>query len=298
MKKIIKGVSVLAALILVGLGLSSCFEGSVPALTSTSPTSKEPIIIDPTTTKTSEGYTEVADVAIPSGKYMVNSTLYDYNKENKRVIVTKYDTYTAYKNNQGTKLFDTTVKFVSFSPSMSLKTFSYDSIYFKNGDTEYFAYVEKKESGDFLRFVEKKGISETTNGWLTTSSIVEPSYGNYVSNVQNDYKVDSEGNRIPNDNGGYVKEDFYLFLELTATSAKLYVGDNNEVHSKIPLHEVSNYELLLRNGYVVIQIPHKNGSYNCSLTILSQTQIRFTNYSEETPKYGQYSGQGTFTKTS
>ena len=61
--------------------------------------------------------------------------LFDYNKTDKKVVATQYESYSAYKNNNGVKQFEETVKFVERSNT--------PSVYFKNGDYEYFFYIQE-----------------------------------------------------------------------------------------------------------------------------------------------------------
>lgn len=238
-------------------------------------------------TGTGEGekttYKEVADCNVASGKYMLNDVIYDYNKNDKKVIATQYESYTAYKNNVGTKQFEATVKFVEKSNT--------SAVYFENGGYEYFFLVKEEK----VRIIRTKNSVSSEYVLQTFDNIVEPAYGTYVSAKYDQYVVDASGNRIPKDDGGYQKEDFYLFLELTATSAKVYNSDNNQTHGATPLYSLDNYVLYLKNGHVTFSIKHPNGEYTCSFTVKSDTIISCTNYSEDV-KGGDYGMSGNLTK--
>ena len=270
--KIKKVLTVALALGLVGLLLTSCSsEGSE---TTTTP------VATSTQTTTTAQYKEVADTDFKSGKYMHNASVYEFDKTNKKIIITDYKNYTAYKNNEGTKKLDTTVKFVE-------STFG-NAVYFEYNSNQVLLYLR---DGKPRKYTKTSG-GYSDDGLVNVLSIIEPTYGTFVSAAETQKKVDSEGNYIM-DGDNYVTETFYLFLELTETDAKVYVSDNNQTHGAAALHEVSNYELRIINGYVTISIPHKNGDYDVSLRFTSSTTIRYTNSYE---KRGDYSCAGTLTK--
>ena len=83
-------------------------------------------------------------------------------------------------------------------------------------------------------------------GFLFQNGFIMPTYGFYVSDEQEQYKVDEKGERIANGEGGLLKENFYLFLDLEKTSAKLYVGENNLTHKDTPLHENLRLHIVLQ----------------------------------------------------
>ena len=228
-------------------------------------------------------YKELDDCDFPAGKYMYNDILFDYNKTDKKVVATQYESYSAYKNNNGVKQFEETVKFVERSNT--------PSVYFKNGDYEYFFYIQEGKN----KISKVKGSTTGTYGLPSIDSIVEPTYGTYVSAECEQYIVDASGNRIEKDGGGYQKEKFYIFLELTAASAKVYYSSNNTSHGETPLYTLDNYVLTLKNGNVCFAIPHPNGEYSCSFYVKSDTVIHCTNSSENV-KGGDYSMSGDLTK--
>ena len=228
-------------------------------------------------------FPEVSDVPIESGDYLQGSKVYRLDKAKKTLKIIDYDyDYNKYKNDQGTLVNDYTVKFVQIGE---------DAAVYYGEDQEGYYYL--KQSGTSVRIyhIHGGGISYTNMGKFPT--LYAPTYGNYVcTQAQTQYKVDGEGKRIPDESGGYVRETFYLFLELSETSAKLFVGENAETHREEPLHSIENYSLRYNAGGTNIRIPHKNGEYNCSLTIMANNEIKFNNSTE---KDGDYSGSGTFT---
>lgn len=129
-------------------------------------------------------------------------------------------------------------------------------------------------------------------GFLFQNDFIMPTYGFYVSDEQEQYKADEKGERTANGEGGFLKENFYLFLDLEKTSAKLYAEENNLIHKDTPLHEINDYTLSYNTLGLAIKIPHKDGEFDCTLTITSSTVISFVNSSE---KDGDYSGSDKFT---
>ena len=232
--------------------------------------------------QTQPTYKELDDCDFPVGKYMINDIVYDYNKTDKKVIATKYESYSAYKNNDGVKQFETTVNFVEKG--------GIPSVHFKDGDYDYFFLVKEGKT----TYVKKKN-AESSGGLISVDKIVEPTYGKYVSSICEQYKVDSDGERIVKDGGGYEKENFYLFLELTETSLKVYVSDNNTTHGDTPLYSLDNYVLTIVYGYICFSVKHPNGNYSCSFRVMSDTVIHCTN-SAENLKGGDYSMSGNLTK--
>lgn len=227
-------------------------------------------------------YKELDDCDFPVGKYMVGDIVYDYSKTDMKVVATSYTSYTAYKNDNGTKVFEATVKFV--------EKLNKPAVYFTDGEYEYFFLVENGKAK-----IYKKKNAESSGGLISVDNMVEPTYGTYVSPMFDHYKLGADGERVVKDGGGYEKENFYIFLELTATSAKIYASDNNTSHGETPLYTLDNYELLAINGYICIKIPHPNGQYSCSLRIISDTVIHCTNSSENV-KGGDYSMSGNLTR--
>ena len=118
-------------------------------------------------------------------------------------------------------------------------------------------------------------------GFLFQNGFIMPTYGSYVSDEQERYEADEKGERIANGEGGFLKENFYLFLDSEKTSAKLYVGENNLTHKDNPLHEINDYTLSYNTLGLAIKIPHKDGEFACTLTITSSTVISFVNSSEK-----------------
>ena len=222
---------------------------------------------------------EISTININSGEYMYGDTLYEFDKENKKIIETQYLSYNDYKNHNGTKIYEKNVKYIQ-KDNVQYIFYSYNN----------FSYRISYKSDTTLTLEKSTLSSHTTTTLISTSNIVEPTLGNYVSTQFNQYKVDGEGNRVV-ESGIYVKEYFYVFVTLTETSVTVSVGETNTTPTKT-LFTVSNYQLLLQNGYLIIKIPHVDGQYNCSLRISSASQIHITNSYE---KDGDYSCSGMLT---
>ena len=277
MKKLIK----LIPVILLGIVLASCGETSNNKNTPVDPPNPGPSIQEP---DPEPELVEVSTTEVEGGKYMYNDVVYDIDKTLKKVTVTRYTSYTAYKNNTGTLLFEKSIKYVKYEKS----DVEHNAVYFENDSKVYYMYVK----GTSTMIEEKSGLSFSSGGVVRMTDILEPTYGLYVSSLQEQERVDENGQRIPNGDGGYEKENFYLCVELTQTSAKLYKGTTSTTHDSTPLHQISNYEMLLIAGKIVIRIPHQNGNYNCSITIKANNKIHVNN-SYET--HGDYSASGDFT---
>ena len=134
--------------------------------------------------------------------------------------------------------------------------------------------------------LERTTTGYSSHGLKDVTNIVEPVYGSFKCETKFEkYKADAQGNRIPNGDGGYEKEDFYAFLELTETSAKFFVSDNPNTHGDTPLHSVNNYVLELIGGRVTIHIPHQNGDFNVSISF-DDDGVHFINSSENNVDHG------------
>ena len=263
----------LAAMTLVACGGTPVSNESRPVV---SESSEEPVIsvVNP--------YVDIETIDIEGGDYMVNTTIYSFDKANKKMKVTQYEDYESYKKNEGTLLFDVAVRFV-------LVNNNYNAIYFEN---EGLIYLLRKNA-DAMQMVTKNGGVTSTLPAFLVAEIAQFSYGNYRSDKQSQNKADEEGNYIYDSQNNTIREEFYLYLELSETKASIYVEDSEFNRSETPLHSITNYTVILANGKLLIKIPHENGSFNCSLTARSETTITFTNSME---RKGDYSCAGTFTK--
>lgn len=279
MKKIFP---LLAAFLLVSCGAapqeSSHATGSSPSEASTPAASSATI---PT-------YPSAEDAEkIASGQYIRGRNVYELDKANKKLTCVDYGMdYNKLKNKEGTKVFEVDISFVIYGDHGN-------AISFKVEKEQRYLYVNASDKlvEDALALSEGQ-ISFSSTTLSPVPEFVMPTYGSYVSSKEfTQDKVDGEGKRIPTSEGGYEKESFYLFLDLTATSAKIYVGENASSHKETPLHQVENYALTYNLGGLSIKIPHVGGEFNCSLTITAANEIRFNNSYE---KHGDYSAAGTF----
>lgn len=284
MKKTFKVVSLFSAFAVAGLTLASCMISINPGQTTTTTTAPA----QTTTTTTAEVTdTEVATTPVEGGKYNHNNIVYEFDKTNKKIKATKYETYAQYLANTGTAVFtDKDVKYVEYTSATG------GAIKFSHENIDYYIY---KNSQNKLRFDTKRGPGSTSSGGCySLDDLATPAYGTFVSTKQTQDKVDAQGQRIPTGEGGYEKEDFYMFIELTETSAKVFVSDNNTTHGNTPLYQKDNYDIELINGHLIVKIPHNTeANYNCSIEFEDDTTIRVTNYYE---KAGDYSCDGRFTK--
>lgn len=270
----------LAAMLLTACGSSTSGTSHPTGLSTQTPTQSQAA---PTIS-----YADATDAeGIDSGMYLHGKYVYDVNKADKKL--TCYDfgmDYNKLKAKEGTKVFDVAINFVVYGNKGN-------AIHFVVETKDYYLYVSKegKIAEDLVTF--DGGQSSITSMFISTlPTFVEPRYGSYVSDKEfKQDKVDAEGKRIENGEGGYEKETFYLFLDLTATSAKIYVGEDNKTHRDTALHSIDNYALTYNPGGLAIKIPHKDGEFNCTLTVLSENTIDFNNSYE---KYGDYSAAGKF----
>ena len=231
-------------------------------------------------------FEEVETNDLPSGEYSLGNIVYKYDKDTKKLTRTKYEDYEAYKAGTGTKELEVAVKFVQYTST------TYGSgipaIYFLDGTKHNFISKNDKNARiETIHYVD--GVkSYSTLPMAPVSELIPFTLGNYVSSKEfEQYKVDDQGKVIYDE----PKEKFYLFLELTATKAAIYVGENNQTHRETPLHSVENYKTLFSNGMLRINIPHVGGDFACTLTSKTAGQIEFNNSYE---KRGDYSASGTF----
>ena len=268
--------------------LATALLASCGAVTPTTPTSDT----QPATTASipipSLSFSEVSDAEnLQSGMYLHSKLVYDLNKADKKLTCYDFEMdYNKLKNKNGTKVFEVSINFVAFGENGNAAHYTVEG-------SEYFLYV-----GSAGKITEAKVVIEENRVTYLASylsampTFIEPTYGSYVSNQEfTQDKVDEKGERIPNGDGGFVKEKFYLFLDLSATSAKLFVGEDNKTHREAPLHMIDNYALTYNAGGLSIKIPHVGGEFACSLTVTAANTIRFNNSSE---KHGDYSAAGTF----
>ena len=233
-------------------------------------------------------YPEAQDAEnIASGQYIRGRHVYNLDKASKKLTSVDYGMdYNKLKNKEGTTVFEVAISFVVYGNHGN-------AIAYKVEKEQRYLYINTagKLTEDALTLSEGR-ISFSSTNLSAIPEFVMPTYGSYVSSKEfTQDKVDGEGKRIPTSEGGYEQESFYLFLDLTATSAKLYVGENATNHKETPLHQVENYALTYNAGGLLIKIPHVGGDYNCSLTITAANEIRFNNSYE---KHGDYSAAGTF----
>lgn len=224
---------------------------------------------------------EVADVA--NGDYILGRNILTIDKDNKKAKLINYEMdYYKYQAKTGTLIYDEDIKFVRYNTYDAINIVSQNAyIYNSNGKVTYAQIVEGESS-----------YSATYQSINIVPQFVLPTYGNYISPMLSQDKVDEQGNKIPSDNGGYLQESFYLFLTLSQNKAQLFVSDNSSTHEETPLCEIDNYPLNFNAEGIFFKIPHKEGDKACSLTVTSAETIRFINSYE---KNGDYSGSGTFT---
>ena len=264
--------------------LASCGGGTSTSSSVTSDNSKTEL----TSTTYASGSKEVADAeSIDSGMYMQGKTVLELDKAKKKIV--SYDfgmDYNKLLAKDGTINFEASITFIEYREHGN-------AIRFVHGDNEYTLFRHATNGNLLLssHSIKEETTSSTYVSVYPLPDFIMPTYGSYVSNEQEQYKVDEKGERIANGEGGFIKENFYLFLDLDKTSAKLYVGENSSTHKDTPLHEISGYTLSYNTGGLAIKIPHKDGEFACTLTITSSTVISFVNSSE---KYGDYSGSGKF----
>ena len=284
-----KAVTIVMGLVSLAV-LASCGGTNAPAST-TAATS-----VPAATTQASEPaatdifvdtYTDIDTLDLASGNYMVANVIYAFDKENKKISSTKYEDYDAYKNKQGTALYDGSVRFVKVT---SVLLGNFNAAYFEVNGTVYLLY--EKPAGSFRLSTRPRG------GWSTSSAVLLGeiptfSMGNYVSDKQSQNKVNEEGNYVYDSQGFTIREEYYFFLELTETKASVFLGDNPTTHAENPLHSVENYKIRFISGKLHIDIPHKDGDFACTLTSKSETEIKFVDAME---RKGDYSCSGTFTK--
>ena len=281
MKKL-KLLSCLCLLTMALGGLTSCvFNGGSTTTTTTTPTTAEP---SKTTT-----VQEYEDTPVEAGKYTYLDIVYDFDKTNKKLKATQYATYNEYKNNGGTVLFNLDAKYVDYEGK--------HAVYVNYDNVSYYIYVDEAKT----KISIKRNTATRSSGMVKLGTIIEPEYGTYVSDKLEQDKLGEDGKRIPNGDGGYVKEEFYLFVELTATTAKLFVGSNATTHKDTPLYSINNYQAKFLQGNVIIEIPHTTAGYSCNLIVLESNVLEFTNDSEDDgtdARYSNYSGSGNMRKIS
>ena len=166
---------------------------------------------------TSEAMTEVDDVDIETGEYMTTNTIYAFDKAAKKVTVTRYPTYSSYKAKTGEKLLETPVKYIIYSGSAIAHYQKVNAITFEDKTTTY--YIFPLEGVIRLDSYNTESHVRTSLPLTTVGDIIEPTYGHYVSTEQTQYKVDAQGQKIETSDGGYLRETFFIHLELEEKSA-------------------------------------------------------------------------------
>ena len=208
-------------------------------------------------------------VALESGKYMVGDIVYTFHKGSKVIELMQYNSYAEYKTQHGARLFEGAVQYVK-------SAYADECVYFEFNNKDYYLTLENDKPKLYIA----SGSSYNSTFMSTIGdTIAEPENGTYVS-----------GKQEQTVNG--IKEEFFVFIEITDTKASLYVSNTNATYDGEPLHTIDNYVEEFVNGYVRIRIPHQNGSYTCNVTFM-QDGVRFVN-SYETA--GDYSCSGTLTK--
>ncbi|MCR4660947.1 MAG: hypothetical protein K5765_02970 [Clostridia bacterium] len=286
MKKNYYVILVIAIMIVGCILLTSCGlyeEATNYNVNPKNPSEQDPSSEDPPKPVTYEEITSVDSV--PSGEYIKGGDIITIDKENKTIKCVSYNgNYSKYLNKDGETKFDTAITFVKYG--------EYDSIRFQNNGKDNFIY----NSNGYIITTKSETSTSTTNLNVMPTSFVTPETGLYVSEEQEQYKVNENGERIPNENGGYEKEKFYLFLDFTETEAKIYVGTSAESHEETPLYMVSNYEYSFNSVGLSIKIPHTEDSYHCSVTFKNTNEVSFVNYSSDVKKYHDYSCSGKLIK--
>lgn len=258
------------------LSLASC---SKPT---SQPTKTEPTntTVAPTTTVLVEN----SDSDVESGEYIMGKLVYALDKTNKKITCTDYNgEYNKYVNKQGTKKFEAAVKFYNYN--------DYKAVCFETED--YICYLYKDSNNVY-------NLVKTSDGYLDRTSISKMptltnfTYGTYVSSELEGKKYDADGKTIYED-GKAVKVKYYLFLELTQTSAKIYIGDNNTTHNETPYLSVQNYVTYFNNGGLLLKLYFSSESEDhISLNRPTENTIHF---SPSFSKNNTYESSGTFTKT-
>ena len=287
MKNKKNAIMMLAGLLSAGL-LSSC-GGNTPA--ATTQTTQATTAVETTTSEAiiQETYTDIDTIDVPSGDYMVGASVYSFDKDKKAMKVVAYADYDSYLAKNGTVNYDGAVRFVTVKPIFGNE---YNAVYFEVDTAIYLFYQVQ----DKLVVTIKRGSSSSSGTASPVAEIATFSYGNYISDKQTQNKATEDGSYIYDSEGGLIKEEFYLYLELTADKAAVYLSFDGQTHEETPLHSVEGYKTLILNARLVIRIPHKSdANYNCSLTASGDGVIKFVNSME---RKGDYSCSGTFTKLS
>lgn len=241
---------------------------------------KTPTETGPTTPSALE-LVEVADADVESGDYIHGGEVFTIDKTNKKIKSITYENndYKNYINKQGTTNYEANIKFVSY--------LNKNSIYFKYDNADYILY----KNGTSYTLAKIKNSTTTSSSIYKMPEFPEVAYGNYVSSEQEHDKRDASGNRIPNGDGGYVKEKFYYHFSIRETEVKVYVSDNASTYTGDAIYSIQNYALAYNTGGLVIKIPKKE--FNISISFLRNGTVRFTDSDGEG---SIYSGSGNLTK--
>ena len=272
-----KRVMILTTLMLAALFLVSCGGAetvTTPAVKTTAPA---------TTSEPAQEVVEIEDVAkVPSGDYIVGKEVYRLDKEAKTLEILDFNMeYLKYKNDEGTLVYETGIGFYNIA--------GYERIVYMRDGVEYRIY---ESAGKIYHAKVGNGSSSSTSILPFPDTVILPTFGSYVSGPLEQFKVDSEGNRVKNPDGSFERETFYLFLDLTKASVKLYVGWDDTTHWNNPILSLDGYVLSYNTAGLSIRVPHSEGStYALRLTIKAGG-ISFVN---DTENYGDYSGSGVFT---
>ena len=274
-KNIALQIILLGTLFLTSCGTESPVSSSSSSISSSSNVSSSTSLEPPT---------DVPDVA--SGDYIVSKYIYRIDKPSKNIKILDYDQdYFKYDRNQSTLVEEVTFSYDYYGGDVP-------AMRFQSADGgENYIYAK----GGTISHYKKKGGSTTMQS-ISLFPLNPPMpimNAQYVSKESMEqYKVDIDGNRIPDGQGGYVKETFYLFLKLTPTKAELFAWDSKEGHGSSPFLAVENFKYSYNKNGIMLVLPHKDDSkYSCRITVEKEDSFRFVNDYE---KYGDYSGSGLF----
>ena len=265
--KSFKTIILLGVLLLTGCSTGG--ESSSPVITSSS-----------SEVTTSSGYEEVTDANINSGDYIVGELIYRVDKNSKKLSVIDFDMdFWKHDRDQGELKLEKDIKYVNYSGN--------DAVYYQDDGKDFFIY----KSNNSIYLTKKSGnttTSQTIYAFPLNPAIpYRPAI--YISNQLEQYKVDKDGNRIPDGEGGYQKETFYLFVRLRDTYAALYVGTRTEGWD-FEQGYINDYKYSYNVGGMMIKIPHAEDDGYCTLTVTGNYEMRISNHSD---KEGNYSGTGT-----
>ncbi|MDY6368166.1 MAG: hypothetical protein SPL13_06605 [Clostridia bacterium] len=225
-------------------------------------------------------YEVPTSINIEDGEYfLTKNKILTFNSATKTVSVSEYDGYKAYQSNtpkstESSAYTLTVSEGITYAMITDKTKIGFDALYY---------------SDTYSKVMKVSGSSESTVSKFNAAAIktvASGMYGAINDGTDRDlsrYKLDAQGNRVSNGEGGYVRIYFNVYIEVNDTTLSLYyrdIGDTNKVY----LLTNAQYDYDIMGSNAVIRL--SDGETNYSISAKSETQISFVRYEESDAKFG------------